>query len=304
MKTRLRMIATLACVLLVAPTLFAAQGIISGIVVDSRNGMPVIGADVIVQGTEKATRTDMNGLFLIDVTPGSYQVEVRHSGYQGELIGGVEVGAGGDQNLGIVLNPTEKTRAVVEQVVAEGEMVGAVTPEEVTSSGDPESSGSVSSSVTAPEPQQSYTEVVTVTAEAADATEQAILVERKNADEISDAIGRQEISKTADSTSAGVMRRVTGVTLQDNKFVYVRGLGERYSQTTMNGTAIPTTEPEKRVVPLDLFSANLLQKIKIAYRRFTRQQHGRSASRSAYCGISAASHSGISASSPSTGGDR
>ena len=46
--------------------------------------------------------------------------------------------------------------------------------------------------------------------------------------------------------------------------VYVRGLGERYSSTQLNGAVVPTTEPEKRVVPLDLFPSGLIENIKIA----------------------------------------
>ncbi len=235
----------------IAPLALARQGAISGIVVDARNGSPVIGAEVRVQGAEAGGKSDLNGLFLINVDAGRYQVEVHRDGYQSEVVTGVDVASGGDQNLGIVLNPSSKTESVRTEVVAENDMVGTTTPQ-LPIVGDVD---------VAP---TSYTEVVTVAAEASDATEEAMLIERKTADDISDGIGRQEISKTADSTSAGVMRRVTGVTLQDNKYVYVRGLGERYSQTTMNGTTIPTTEPEKRVVPLDLFSANLLQKITVA----------------------------------------
>ncbi len=49
------------------------------------------------------------------------------------------------------------------------------------------------------------------------------------------------------------MSRVTGLSLVDNQYVFVRGLGERYSNTTLAGSVLPTTEPDKKVVPLDLF---------------------------------------------------
>lgn len=234
-------------IIAVAPVALAATGVISGIVVDARNGSPVIGAEVVVQGTEGSAKSDLNGLFVINVEPGQYQIEIRHEGYQPELIAGVEVASGGDQNFGVVMNP----QATAPPVPLEG-------------NGASPTSASADHAQDEVEAPSSYTEVVTVTAEASNATEAAILLERKTSHDISDAIGRDEISRTSDSTSAGVMQRMTGVTLADDKFVYVRGLGERYSQTTMNGTTIPTTEPEKRVVPLDLFSANLLQKITVA----------------------------------------
>ena len=49
------------------------------------------------------------------------------------------------------------------------------------------------------------------------------------------------------------MSRVTGLSVVDNQYVFVRGLGERYSNTTLAGSVLPTTEPDKKVVPLDLF---------------------------------------------------
>jgi outer membrane receptor protein involved in Fe transport len=105
-----------------------------------------------------------------------------------------------------------------------------------------------------------------ITVEAASptvATEAAILVERKAAAQVSDAIGATEIGKNTGSDAAGVLKRVTGISLQDDKYVFVRGLGERYSNTSLNGSRIPSTEFEKKVVPLDLFPSDLLQKVRV-----------------------------------------
>src|SRR5262249_16007759 len=66
------------------------------------------------------------------------------------------------------------------------------------------------------------------------------------------------------SDAAGALQKVTGVSVVGSGFVYVRGLGERYSATQLNGALIPTTEPEKRVVPLDLFPTGMIQNIRIA----------------------------------------
>ena len=64
--------------------------------------------------------------------------------------------------------------------------------------------------------------------------------------------------------AAGALEKVTGVSVMGDGFVYVRGLGERYSSTQLNGAYVPTTEPEKRVVPLDLFPTGMIENIKIA----------------------------------------
>jgi hypothetical protein len=109
-----------------------------------------------------------------------------------------------------------------------------------------------------------FGEKITVAAEADRSSEAALLAERKGAVQISDSIGAEEISKNTGSDAAGVLKRVTGISLQDNKFVYVRGLGDRYSSTALNGSKIPSTEFEKKVVPLDLFPADLIDKITVS----------------------------------------
>jgi hypothetical protein len=62
----------------------------------------------------------------------------------------------------------------------------------------------------------------------------------------------------------GGVQRVSGVTVQDGKYVFVRGLGERYTTTSLNGARIPSPEPERKMVPLDLFPSGLLQAITTA----------------------------------------
>lgn len=108
-----------------------------------------------------------------------------------------------------------------------------------------------------------FGETVEVTADAVKTGEVAILESRRQAAVVSDSISSEEIRKTPDSTAAGVVERLTGVTLIGEKYVFVRGLGERYSGTTINGSTLPTTETEKRVVPLDLFPARLLETVNV-----------------------------------------
>ncbi len=103
---------------------------------------------------------------------------------------------------------------------------------------------------------------VTVVAEADQASEAALLVERKTAPTVSDAIGAQEMSRMVGSDASDVMQRVTGVSIVDSKYVYIRGLGERYSSTMLNGAVVPSTRPDKKVVPMDLFPAALMQNIR------------------------------------------
>lgn len=112
-----------------------------------------------------------------------------------------------------------------------------------------------------------FAETVTVAARPVDAptsTAEAQLTERRQAPVITDNVGGQEMKANGDSDAAAAMTRVTGLSLVDNQYVYVRGLGERYSNTTLAGSVIPTTEPDKKVVPLDLFPASLIDSVQVA----------------------------------------
>ncbi|MCI0487191.1 MAG: outer membrane beta-barrel protein [Blastocatellia bacterium] len=100
----------------------------------------------------------------------------------------------------------------------------------------------------------------------------AALEDRKSATTISDTLSQREISQDTASSAAGVLQRVPGITLVD-RFVFVRGLGERYSNTSMNDSVLPTTQPDRKVVPMDLVPANLLQSVKIL-KTFTPDQPG------------------------------
>lgn len=95
------------------------------------------------------------------------------------------------------------------------------------------------------------------------ATSEMVTQERKLAAAVSDGISGQEIRRSTASDAAGAMQQVTGVSIVESGYVYVRGLGERYSATMLNNAMIPTTEPERRVVPLDLFPAALIDNIKV-----------------------------------------
>ena len=95
------------------------------------------------------------------------------------------------------------------------------------------------------------------------ATAESMLQERKLAATVTDGLSAEEIRQTVASDAAGALQKVTGVSVVDSGYVYVRGLGERYSSTMLNNSVIPTTEPEKRVVPLDLFPAALIESIRV-----------------------------------------
>ncbi|MGH7575333.1 MAG: TonB-dependent receptor domain-containing protein [Longimicrobiales bacterium] len=102
--------------------------------------------------------------------------------------------------------------------------------------------------------------VATVTTQRA-ATDAGLLAIRRNAAVVMDGISAEEISRSPDSNAADAIARVTGVSVVDDKFVVVRGLTERYSNTLLNGVELASPEPTRRIVPLDIFPASLLESI-------------------------------------------
>ncbi len=91
----------------------------------------------------------------------------------------------------------------------------------------------------------------------------AFVEEKRTTSAVADILGAEQISRAGDSDAAGALKRVTGLTLVDGKYVYVRGLGERYSSILVNGAQVPSPNPTRRVVPLDLFPTDILQGVVI-----------------------------------------
>lgn len=96
---------------------------------------------------------------------------------------------------------------------------------------------------------------------------------QRNATGIVNAITSEQIQRSPDGDAAQAVQRVSGVTVQDGKYVYVRGLGDRYTTASLNGARIPSPEPERRVVPLDLFPSGLIESVTTS-KTFTPDQPG------------------------------
>ena len=114
---------------------------------------------------------------------------------------------------------------------------------------------------------------VSVTATKEKGTVNEALNQQKNATNAVNAITAEQIARSPDSDAAQAAQRVSGVTVQDGKYLQVRGLSERYTTASLNGARIPSPEPERKVVPLDLFPANLLQDVTTT-KTFTPDQPG------------------------------
>ena len=92
---------------------------------------------------------------------------------------------------------------------------------------------------------------------------QSVVMERMQEAVAADLIGSEQIGRVGDSTVAIALTRVPGVTLVDDKFVFVRGLGERYSSTSLNGAMVPSPDLSRNVLPLDIFPTSIVESLSI-----------------------------------------
>lgn len=220
----LNRIFTLAVLLALATTAYAQSGAISGTVYDE-DGFPMLGANVVIQGTTIGAQTDfVEGKFQFKTLPGIYTIVATYVGYGDQVIPDVEIKANETTIIDIVFNPDAK---------------GGVD----------------------------LTEVV-VTASVIERGEVAMMKLRQNSDKVEDVISAQEISRLGANNAGDAMKKVTGATVVDGKYVYVRGLGDRYSATTVNGLRLPSVDPYRNSAQLDLIPTNLLDNI-VASKTFT-----------------------------------
>jgi len=217
-----------SCLLLLALPIFSfAQGTISGTVLDEKYAEPLIGANVVVEGTATGTSTDFDGKYQFSLAAGTYNIVVSYIGYQDKVYPDV--------------------------VITDGEVTyldAAISDEAVDMALD-----------------------VVVKSKRINRSENALLMLQKKADKIQDAISSQEMSRFAVSDAAGAMKKVTGATITGGKYIYIRGLGDRYSLTQLNGLIIPSADPYRNGAQLDLIPSNLLENI-VTAKTFTPDQPG------------------------------
>jgi len=205
---------------------YAQNGSLVGIVVDSENGEPLIGANVLVQGTVTGTAADLDGRYTLKLPEGTYAVEYRYIGYNRKVVEGVSMVAGQVTRIDISLAP---------------ESVGL--------------------------------DEVVVEARSLENTEAAMLSQRQKSAAFKDAISAEAMSQSGSGDAAEAMSKVTGASVVGGKYVYVRGLGGRYSNAQLNNTNLPSADPDQNSAQLDLFPTNLLDNI-VATKTFTPDQPG------------------------------
>lgn len=203
------------------------KGVITGTIVDSESGYPLIGANAFIKGSTLGSSSDLEGKYRIPaVEPGTYTLVVSYMGYQTKEITEISVQAGVSTTLDISLS----------YEVLQGQ------------------------------------EVV-VTAKAVKNTEAALLKDRQKAVAVSDAISSEAISQAGAGNAADAMKQVTGASVVGGKDIFIRGLGDRYTSTQLNGVEMPSTDPYKRSGSIDLIPTNMVDNI-VTIKSFTPDKPG------------------------------
>ena len=217
-------------------TLAADQGLVSGQVLDKESGAPLAGAAIIIEGTDTATVTAEDGRYSLGPVPA------------------------GQYTLSFIKS------GYIEANVTEYQIAGG----EIT----------VFPFALPPRPTEMSDEVYelqdfTVTAE--QATEMMLALDlRMTSDSIMNVMTSEDFSRFAASDVGDAIKRVAGITVEGGKFAVIRGLDERYSSTTLNGVPVPSPDPDRQSVPLDLFPSEIVGNLGIA-KTFTPDLPGNSA---------------------------
>ena len=191
-------------------------GTLHAVVADGQTGDPLIGANLLLLGTDLGGSSDLDGAVTVkDVPPGSYDLRVSFMGYENQMVSGVVIRAGETASVDVALAASSEA-FVIEDVV--------VSAERVLSTGV------------------------------------AVLAQRQQSAVIGDGISADMIARSPDATSSDALKRVTGLSVVDNKFVYIRGVTDRYNATELNGVSVAGTDAnvDKKSFAFDLIPAGLI----------------------------------------------
>lgn len=219
LKLKELIITSLMCLILLlvtSPNSSAqSSGSISGKIIDNSNNEELIGANVLIIGTNYGASSDIDGQFSIKLVPvGKYTLKISYISYQTVTVEDVEVKPSEDTKINISLDPASTE---LQEVV--------------------------------------------ITAEALKTTETSVLKIQKNSSNIVDGVSSELISKNNSSDGTDVLKRMSGVTITDGKYAFVRGVSDRYNNTLLNGATLPSTDPEKKSFSYDIFPANLIENL-------------------------------------------
>ena len=224
----------LAVLLILSASVAVAQkGKIRGTVIDDSNGEAMIGANVVVNKVSTDNQEIIDGNLTGAVTDldGQFTIPVEAGTY--------------NVKISFV---TFQAMTIQGVVVKEGEVniLGEIRLKE----------------------EKSELQEVVVTAKAIRTTEAALMTVKKKAPGMMDGISSAKFKLIGDATAVEAVKRVTGVSIEGGKYVYVRGLGDRYTKTTLNGMDVPGLDPDRNSLQMDIFPTSLIDNM-IVSKSFT-----------------------------------
>ncbi len=123
------------------------------------------------------------------------------------------------------------------------------------------------------QPESEFLDEIVVTADVVQSGEAGLLSIQRKSIPVQDGISFEEISKGSDGNVGSAMKKVAGVSVVGGNDVYVRGLGNRYSNVQLNGSPIPSTNPNKKEAPVDILSSGIIENI-VVQKTYTPDQSG------------------------------
>ena len=212
----------------IVPTL---QDGLRGVVTDMVTGEPLIGAGILIEGTTEGTVTDVDGSYVLALPEGTHSLSVSYIGYL-------------TVNLAVTVNPdgTGTVRASEDTSIS------------MTDSGlmiymAPDSEALADAVVTARKNLESL---------------QALQNERIQSGFAIENMGAREMSIKGISNAQESVAKLSGISIASAGQLIVRGLGDRYSTTTLNGLPIASPNPDNKLIPLDIFPASTIQNITVS----------------------------------------
>ena len=209
----------------------ALQDGLRGVVTDMVTGEPLIGAGIIIEGTTEGTVTDVDGSYVLALPEGTHSLSVSYIGYL-------------TVNLTVTVNPdgTGTVRASEDTSIS------------MTDSGlmiymAPDSEALADAVVTARKNLESL---------------QALQNERIRSGFAIENMGAREMSIKGISNAQESVAKLSGISIASAGQLIVRGLGDRYSTTTLNGLPIASPNPDNKLIPLDIFPASTIQNITVS----------------------------------------
>lgn len=204
---------------------------LKGVVSDIVTGEPLIGAGILIEGTSRGTVTDLDGTYVLPLSQGTHTLSVTYIGYTTVTL---DITVGPDGN-GKVQAPDDTSIALTGQ----GLVIYLA----------PDSQALADAVVTARKNLESL---------------QALQNERIRSGFAIENMGAKEMSIKGISNAQESVAKLSGISIASAGQLIVRGLGDRYSTTTLNGLPIASPNPDNKLIPLDIFPASTIQNITVS----------------------------------------